>query len=43
MIMATTHAKNPDLKTLNRNQKVLQNYEPNAELDQDTIVSTILK
>ena len=37
------HAKNPHLKTLNRIQKVLQNYEPNAELDQDTIVSTILK
>jgi hypothetical protein len=37
------HAKNPHLKTLNRIRKVLQNYEPNDELDQDTIVSTILK
>jgi hypothetical protein len=34
---------NSHLETLNRIRRVLQNYDPNDDLDQDTIVSTILK
>lgn len=38
----TNQVNNPHLKTLNQIRKVLKNYEPDDDLDQDSIESTIL-